>query len=87
MSTETDLHRIVSALEGRKEGNSWRCRCPCHDGRSLIVTLDGERLLCNCKSGCSQEDVIGALKERGQWRYPGHHCRGAPGGIRISAYI
>ena len=67
MSTETDLHRIVSALEGRKEGNSWRCRCPCHDGRSLIVTLDGERLLCNCKSGCSQEDVIGALKERGLW--------------------
>ncbi len=67
MSTEVDLRRIVSALEGRKEGNSWRCRCPCHDGRSLIVKLDGETLLCNCKGGCSQEDVIAALEERGLW--------------------
>ncbi len=67
MSTETDLRRIVSALEGRKEGNSWRCRCPCHEGRSLIVTLEGETLLCNCKQGCSQEDVIAALKERNLW--------------------
>lgn len=67
MSTEVDLRRIVSALEGRKEGNSWRCRCPCHDGRSLIVTLDGETLLCNCKGGCSQEDVIAALKDLNLW--------------------
>ncbi len=67
MSTEVDLRRIVSALEGRKEGNSWRCKCPCHEGRSLIVTLDGETLLCNCKQGCSQEDVIAALKDRDLW--------------------
>ena len=63
----TDLDRIVTALDGKKEGSSWRCRCPVHDGHSLIVTIKDDTLLVHCHNGCQQNDVITALRERDLW--------------------
>jgi hypothetical protein len=52
--------------EARREGNGWRCRCPVHGGRSLVVR-DGERgrLLVTCFGGCDRREVLGELGRRG----------------------
>ena len=43
--------------------------CPAHDDRnpSLTVKDDNGMVLVKCQSGCSQDAVISALKERGLW--------------------
>ena len=61
------LVEIVDALDGRKEGNGYRCRCPVHGGKSLIVTDRDGKILFHCKQGCEQVEVIAALRERGLW--------------------
>ena len=66
-ATLPSLIAIAEALNGRKEGSSYRCECPLHNGRSLIVTENNAKILFNCKSGCPQGDVLAALKERGLW--------------------
>ena len=66
-ATEVDLRRIVDALDGKREGSSYRCRCIGHEGRSLIVTLKEDVILVNCKNGCSQDEVIEGLKQRDLW--------------------
>ena len=68
MSEQPSLTAIVEALGGKKEGSSYRCDCPVHNGRSLIVTeKPGETILFHCKNGCDQSDVLTALKDRGLW--------------------
>ena len=62
-----DLNRIIDALDGRREGSSWRCRCPIHNGHSLIVTDKDDTLLVKCHGGCEQRDVLAALKKRRLW--------------------
>ena len=49
--------------EARREGSGWRCRCPLHGGRSLVVR-DGERgrILVTCWGGCDRRDVLGELR-------------------------
>ena len=58
---------LASALEGKKEGCEWRCRCPLHGGRSLCVTDRDGKLLLVCRAGCSQPEVIQALRTMGLW--------------------
>jgi AAA domain len=59
---------IARALEGRKEGKEWRCRCPVHGGRSLMVgDADDGTPLVHCHQGCEQENVIDALNGLGLW--------------------
>ena len=58
---------LASALEGKREGREWRCRCPVHGGRSLSVTEKDGRLLVVCRAGCSQGEVISELKRLGLW--------------------
>ena len=43
--------------------------CPAHDDDkpSLVVSEGQGKTLVHCKAGCSQDAVIGALKERGLW--------------------
>lgn len=45
------------------------CRCPAHDDgtASLKVTERNGKLLVHCHAGCTQEDVIAKLRERGLW--------------------
>jgi putative DNA primase/helicase len=57
---------IAAALEGRREGRQWRCRCPIHGGRSLLVR-DGDagRILIFCHGGCEERDVLAELRRSG----------------------
>src|SRR5215471_569141 len=58
---------IAAALgDARREGRSWRCRCPVHGGRSLVLR-DGDRarVLVNCWGGCDRLDVLAELRRRG----------------------
>jgi hypothetical protein len=79
---------MADALHGRKYGTRWMALCPVHecDGRlhkpSLgILERDG-RVLVRCYAGCSQADVIAALRAHGLWlkherpgRTPGERAR------------
>jgi hypothetical protein len=55
--------------KSKKEGGGWRCLCPAHADRvpSLSVIGKNGTLLVICRAGCSQDDVIAALKARGLW--------------------
>ena len=64
------LDSMVHALEARRSGSTWMACCPCHDDRTpsmSIKEVDGKVLVC-CHAGCSQVDVIAALKARGLWQ-------------------
>ena len=58
----------ISATLGdaRREGRAWRCRCPLHGGRSLVLR-DGDngRLLATCWAGCNRVEVLAELRQRG----------------------
>ncbi len=58
---------IAAALgDARREGRAWRCRCPLHGGRSLVLRDgDGGRLLATCWGGCDRLDVLAELRRRG----------------------
>ena len=58
---------LADALQGKREGHEWRCRCPVHGGRSLSITEKEGRILLICRAGCPQGDVIKALREMGLW--------------------
>jgi putative DNA primase/helicase len=62
----TTAAEIAAALEGRREGRQWRCRCPIHGGRSLLVR-DGDagRILVFCHGGCEPRDVLAELRRSG----------------------
>jgi putative DNA primase/helicase len=69
---------IAAALgDARREGRSWRCRCPLHGGRSLTLR-DGEggRLLITCWAGCGRIDVLADLRGRGLLSERADHRRG-----------
>jgi putative DNA primase/helicase len=61
---------IVEGLAGRWMRRSGVCKCPAHDDNSpsfsVSETRDG-RPLVHCFAGCSQGDVIAALRARGLW--------------------
>jgi putative DNA primase/helicase len=57
---------IAAALgDARREGRAWRCRCPLHGGRSLILSDGTSCLLATCWSGCDRRDVLTELGRRG----------------------
>jgi hypothetical protein len=64
---------LGAALGRRTSTRGWRAPCPAHDDRhpSLDITEapDG-RVLFICRAGCSQTEVIDALRERGLWSPP-----------------
>jgi hypothetical protein len=61
---------IAKALGGRRAGDAWVARCPSHadsvPSLSIRESEDG-RALVHCHAGCSQEQVVGALRSRGLW--------------------
>ena len=65
------IDTIGRALGGkRKPGGGWMCHCPAHDDKepSLSVDLgDNRSPVVKCWAGCSQQDVIAALRIRGLW--------------------
>ena len=62
---------IAKALGGRRTGSTWMARCPAHDDREPSLAIaeakDGT-VLVRCHAGCSQHDVIDALRGRGLWK-------------------
>ena len=62
--------RIASALgKATRTKHGWKCLCPAHDdSRPSLSVADGRKgLLVFCHAGCSQQDVISALKLRSLW--------------------
>jgi putative DNA primase/helicase len=60
--------KIAAALGGaRREGRGWRCRCPLHGGRSLVIGDGREgRLLIRCwGGGCAPADILAELRQLG----------------------
>src|SRR6266436_5380591 len=70
---------IARALGGaRREGKGWRCRCPLHGGRSLVLRDGaGGCILATCWGGCDRLDVLAELRRRGLLDGPGNNHRGA----------
>jgi DNA primase len=63
------VESIARALKARRSGSAWMARCPAHDDANPSLGLraaDGKILL-HCYAGCTQRDVIEALKARGLW--------------------
>jgi putative DNA primase/helicase len=59
---------IAYILEGKREGQDWKCQCPAHADKNPSLSLrDGDdgRLLANCYAGCSWEQIAKALQDRG----------------------
>jgi putative DNA primase/helicase len=66
------IETIANALGGKpNRKNGYRCFCPAHDDRhhpNLDVDPgDGGKVLVHCTAGCSQAEVIEALRARGLW--------------------
>ena len=62
--------QIAKTLGGAsRSGSNWSCKCPAHDDRrSSLSVMDGEKgLVVHCHAGCSQDDVINALKIEQLW--------------------
>lgn len=70
LSAESNLCSIIETLHARKSGSGWAARCPAHEDRnpSLSITFRDGKILLHCHAGCSQDDVIAALRDRGLWR-------------------
>ena len=65
----TTAAEIIHGLKGNR--HTGMCRCPAHDDRhpSLHVSeCPGGKPLFHCKTGCTQDEVIAALKERALWK-------------------
>ena len=61
---------IATALGGRKADSSWTALCPAHDdcGPSLCLQDAGDgKVLVHCHAGCTQSEVIAALRAHGLW--------------------
>jgi len=61
---------IAHALNGRKCGRGWICRCVAHEDTnpslSIAESTDGKVLL-RCWAGCDSLAVIAELRRRGLW--------------------
>jgi len=60
---------LAHALDGKRSGRQWKAKCPAHQDRdpSLIIFDGREQVQVRCLAGCSQDDIITALKSRGLW--------------------
>jgi putative DNA primase/helicase len=57
---------IAHALgDAHREGRAWRCRCPLHGGRSLVIKDGLKQLLITCWAGCDRLEVLNELRRRG----------------------
>lgn len=67
---------IVKRLGGTWHGNYGMCRCPAHDDRtpSLSVKVGDKAVLFHCFAGCSNADIMAALR--------GHQINVRSGGAR-----
>lgn len=69
MISTITAEELARKLGGYRSGRGWIARCPAHDDHSpsLSIRDAANKILVNCRAGCSQTDVIAALKVRGLW--------------------
>jgi len=68
-STAINIKDIIQALGAKRSGSGYTAKCPVHQDRSPSLSI-GERdgkILLFCHAGCTQEAVIGHLRQRGLW--------------------
>lgn len=60
---------LAQALGGKRVGKGFMAACPAHDDRNPSLSIDDgdKRTVVHCQAGCSQEEVIDALRGRGLW--------------------
>ena len=65
----TTAEIIAKKFNGYKSGKGWMVHCPAHDDKDPILSVEdkGGTLLFYCHAGCSQEEVMAALKKHGLW--------------------
>jgi hypothetical protein len=71
---------LAKALGGQKSGKGYMARCPAHDDQnpSLSITDSSDgKILMHCHAGCSQHDVINALRARGVLSLGGRRAIGS----------
>ena len=65
-----DPRDLTHRLKGRWHGKEGTARCPAHDDHSPSLSIgvgaDGKTLV-HCHAGCSQAQVIDALRAMGLW--------------------
>ncbi len=77
MLNNTSLSSIARGLSKVRwhGGNKFSSCCPAHDDRnpSLSVSDKNGKILVHCWAGCTQEEVIGALRGMGLWHSASRH--------------
>ena len=72
-----DAESIASALQKAKRvgPDKYVACCPAHDDKtpSLSVQDTSGKVLVHCHAGCTQEEVIGVLRDMGLWHTPSRH--------------
>jgi putative DNA primase/helicase len=65
--------RIARALgSAHRSGGWWRCRCPAHGSRGATLALRDDRgLITRCWAGCTEADILAALRRLGILAAPG----------------
>ena len=76
-TVNTTLSSMASGLKKVRWRGVYRFSacCPAHDDRnpSLSVSDSNGKILVKCWAGCSQEEVIGALRSMGLWHTASRH--------------
>jgi len=71
------IDALLDGLDGIRETGHGKyvARCPAHDDRnpSLSVSDKNGKILVMCWAGCTQEEVIGALRGMGLWHSASRH--------------
>ena len=69
-----DAQSIANALQKAKRAGTgkYAACCPAHDDKtpSLSIQDASGKVLVYCHAGCSQDEVIGALRDLGLWNKP-----------------
>lgn len=73
MGASMTAESLANSLEARRVGSYYMARCPGHDDHnpSMSIREVGGKILVHCHAGCSQRDVVEALKHRGVWESSG----------------
>lgn len=66
---KSKINEISAKLSGKQTTDGYVCLCPAHNDRnpSLSITEKDGKILVHCHAGCSQENVIQALKGLNLW--------------------
>lgn len=61
---------LIVALKAKRVGRTWLARCPAHHDRTPSLSISRSatgKVLVHCHAGCTQQQVVAALKEVGLW--------------------